>query len=253
MDVATLRPMAATEILDGAFTIYRRHFTTLVVTAFVPILPGLLLIALSRPLGQFVQVLGNVIVMGALVFQASEVAQGRAPQIGASLELGLRRFFPMLLGLLVYTLLVTIGLVALIVPGVCLFCMCFAWEPVIVLENRWAFFSRSRSLARNEWGKISGVMFIAFVIAFLPGLALHLSAMSLLGVSYVVASQSLVVVLGASILGALVAPFSNAVVTLLYYDQRVRKEGLDLQLAVDALGSAGQPAPGMAGPRPSGL
>jgi hypothetical protein len=252
MEFARLRPMVATEILDGAFTLYRRHFTTLVLTALVPVLPGLLVIPLHRLAGQGLQLLGSVVVLGALIHLASEAALGRQPRMGAGLKVGLRRFFPILLGSIAYTFLVLGGLVLLIVPGFCMFCMCFAWQPIVVLEKRTSFFSRSRALARDQWGKISGVMLIAIIIAFLPGIALNVSAMGILKLGYAAASQSLLVVLGTALLGALVGPFSNAVVTLLYYDQRVRKEGLDVQLAVEAMGGEGQSAAVPAAARPVG-
>lgn len=250
MEFARLRPMGATEIIDGAFTLYRRHFITFMVTALVPVLPGLLLLPVHRLLGQGVQMIGSVIVMGALVWQVSEAGLGRTPQVGEGWRVGLSRFFPVLFGVLVYTILLLLGFLALIVPGICLFCMLFAWQPVVVLEKRLDFIGRSRALAKGQWGKISGVMLIAIVIAFLPNIALNLGAMSVLQVNWMQASQSLLVVMGTTLLGALLAPFSNAVVVLLYYDQRVRKEGLDVQLAVEAMGSPGA-APAGAGARPA--
>lgn len=42
------------------------------------------------------------------------------------------------------------------------------------------------------------------------------------------------------VLGTLIAPFPAVVGTLLYYDLRIRKEGFDIQMLVEAMGD---PAP----------
>ncbi|HEU0079725.1 MAG TPA: hypothetical protein VFQ76_18850, partial [Longimicrobiaceae bacterium] len=52
MSVSHLRPLSFGEILDGAFALYRRNFVVFVTTALVPLLPGVLLLAV---LGFWVQ------------------------------------------------------------------------------------------------------------------------------------------------------------------------------------------------------
>ena len=49
-----------------------------------------------------------------------------------------------------------------------------------------------------------------------------------------------------TVMSTLIAPIAWCVVTVLYYDLRIRKEGFDLQLALDRFG------PVAAGPAPAG-
>jgi hypothetical protein len=236
MNVARLRPLTATEILDGAFTLYRHHFATFLLTALLPIIPGTLVEIVHLQLGRILSLLGSVLTMGALVHQCSEALLGRKVSLGDGLAVGLRRYFPMAVALLIYLVLLTAGTIALIVPGICLFCMLFAYAPIVVIEKRWDFIGRSRQLARKQWGKISGVLLIGFIIGALPGFAVSLGAMGYYQLGFVAAAQTKAVLIGGALVNAIVSPFTYAVLTLLYYDQRVRKEGLDVQLAVDAMG-----------------
>jgi hypothetical protein len=245
MEFARLRPMSATEILDGAFTLYRRHFLTFVVTSLLAMLPSLLVsaIAADQMWINLVPLAGFLVSTGALVHQVSEAALGRKPRLGEAFRVAAARFFPLLLATVIYFALLTAGLIALLVPGFCLYCMMFAYAPVVVLEKRTNFLRRSRALAKEQWGKVSGVMLLATIITVLPSVALHVGAMGILDVGIGAAMRSPGVKLGSLLLTALDSPFNYAVMTLLYYDQRIRKDGLDVQLAVDAMsGASRQPA-----------
>jgi len=236
--------MSATEILDGAFTLYRRHFLTFILTGLLAMLPPMLAIVIAAgPVpSNAAQCVGYLVTMAALIHEISQAALGGKPRIGDGFRVAGARFFPLLLTSVIYVALLIAGLLALLVPGFCLYCMMFAHAPVVVLEKRINFLGRSRALAKEQWGKVSGVMLLAAIIGILPSLALHIGAMGILHVGLMAAMKSPGVELASALLAVLLAPFSYGVLTLLYYDQRIRKDGLDVQLAVDAMSGAGQPA-----------
>src|SRR5262249_44546968 len=120
MEFTRLRPMSVTEVLDGAFTLYRHHFTTLVVTALIPMLPVLILYPISSPLAQVAHFLGGMFVAAAMVHDASEGVLGRQPRIGDGLQSAARRFVPVVLNMFLYGLMLVVGFLALVIPGICL-------------------------------------------------------------------------------------------------------------------------------------
>ena len=66
-------------------------------------------------------------------------------------------------------------------------------------------------------------------------------------------ANAIATVVGTTLSGVIIYPYYAAVLTILYFDQRVRKEGFDLQLLAEGLGverdpNAPLPAPFEAGP-----
>lgn len=125
-----LRPLSFGEILDGAFTLYRRHFGVLFATALIPMVPIAALLAVSGSarqagtvsatagwLGIGVLLLGPVVGLagwGALQHQVSAGFLGHPVALHVGLRAGLRSA-P---SLLVQTVVLGIGWVAFTVLGV---------------------------------------------------------------------------------------------------------------------------------------
>jgi len=243
MAPSALRPLSIGEILDGAFTLYRRHFTAFMV-------PGLLifgsLAVIGLIFGQAFSTLADLltywIYLGALIWMSSEVVQGREPEVGASMWKGVRKAFPIFTVFMFTKIAMFIGFVFLIVPGIILWLMWFAWAPIVVIEDRWDFFARSRSLARDAWGKIAVTQIVYGLIAAAPGLALVASSWIAdpgqfenpppdLASSF---EQPLWVFLSGLLARLLTEPFAALAWVLLYFDMRVRKDGLDVAQAMEA-------------------
>lgn len=134
MPQADLRPLGFGEILDGAFTLYRRHFVSFFVTALVPFVPIAILSAeFTRrsaalevnpdtavsdfPWGwmfatAIVATLGILIVWGALTREVSAAVTGGEVSAEDGYGTALRALLP-LLGAGVLAWMVTVGAVAL--------------------------------------------------------------------------------------------------------------------------------------------
>ena len=161
-----LRPLAFGEVLDSAFTLYRRNFGTFVAAALLPtvaIMAAFLLAGLHRApvevvmqtgaaagflLVMVVAVVGTLVMWGALTHLASQAYGGISATAGEGLQVGVRRFFPMAGAMLVSWLLLmvavfSVGLVVVVVAmvaGMALGAAASAVVAVIVGLGMFAFF-----------------------------------------------------------------------------------------------------------------
>lgn len=119
-----------------------------------------------------------------------------------------------------------------------------AYQPQAILLERQSIaggFRRSAALGGHGYGKSLGLILISRLLAFLLGNSLCLLAVFLLalfpagdtnGDQFADAGRGFVLfALGAGLAIVLVAPLLGIASTLLYYDLRVRREGIDIEAA----------------------
>ncbi len=120
--------------------------------------------------------------------------------------------------------------------------------PVLVLEGLGVFatFNRAGQLARGQFWRLLGIYLLAALVAGLVGqvIAIPFAILGVVSVfalpeGWALAGMLLTTNISTVLTGALVGPFSAGVMALQYYDQRFRKEGLDIQLLQQSL----QPGP----------
>lgn len=276
MPPPVLRPLGIGEILDGAFTVYRRHFAVLFASAALLYAPAELAGLLpGEMLRAIVGLACAAAAQAPLTWQASAAILGGTPTVGDGLAAGGRRVLAVLL--LELTITALIGLVTLPLLGAWILLASFtfpsapgdpvqtmvsaaaiaatgtlalapsallmvrwylAW-PACVLEPGAPALRRSASLVRGSYVRLGLLWSLAWLITGLPGLAI--------GVGQIVArvrggegAVTVPIVAAAAagwLVSALAAPFGVAVCTLAYYDQRVRREGFDVQLALARAGT----------------
>ncbi|MDP3911549.1 MAG: hypothetical protein Q8Q14_14275 [Gemmatimonadales bacterium] len=136
--------------------------------------------------------------------------------------------------------LAALVIVALVCGGLwfLLFVVCgyAVTTPVVVLEQlSGAFdaFGRSWELTRGFKRKIFGVFAVAFLIVYVPGGLVGGLATALMMEARI--AGQIVEVIGAA-LPILLTPLFSCVLTLVYYDLRVRREAFDLQILSQQLG-----------------
>ncbi len=186
--------------------------------------------------------------IGAVYRAVTDVALGRPATIGSVLRETLARYLPLLglvgLGILIFIgwiIAEIIGFVLLVLPGLAVFCA------AIYLAVRWTLTVAAmmaedigpiRGLGRS-WNLVSGSWWRTFGILLIVGILQTIISYGLFILFGVIAAlfstgdfQAAVVQVGGTLLTALVSPITTIAITLLYFDLRVRKEGLDLdQLA----------------------
>jgi hypothetical protein len=136
-----------------------------------------------------------------------------------SLNVGLRRFFPLIGIAFLVGALVVLGLILLIIPGVILYTMWFVALPACVVERYgpWTSLRRSRELTKGYRWKVFALALLLLVV--------DLS-------SYLVASGARtvagpIVASGSQLIWtAISAAFSAIALTVTYYDLRMAQEGV---------------------------
>jgi hypothetical protein len=134
MSTTLLRPLAFGELLDGAFSLYRRHFATLFVTALLATAP-ITLIAATLPadlaaaeaaeaagggilLGLLVMIIVMPIAWAALTWIAARGIRDQRAPIGEAFLHGARAYFRLLFAaVLAYMALAAVGTLLLIGGG----------------------------------------------------------------------------------------------------------------------------------------
>jgi hypothetical protein len=133
-----------------------------------------------------------------------------------------------------------LGFVLCVIPGIYLYGAWAVAVPVLLLEDQrgWSALKRSRELVKGRWWPAMGVVVLGALLT-----ALLSSIFSGILVAIVaVAGNDVVDVVAQGVAQAgstiLLAPFSAALVAVLYFDLRVRKEGFDLELLARRLGTS---------------
>lgn len=252
-----LRAMGVGAILDRGLRLYIDNFGILLAISLVFSVPvAALELFLSSATGsdRLEQTLVALLVglaagagivafiQGALVSAVSDIYLGAPASIGRSLRTGAVRAIPLLIGIILYSIITTVGFAFCILPGVVLMGALFAVVPIIVLERRGPIDAIARS-----WELSSGMRLRAFAAIFFAQLQPAL-------VSYVVAIPAAMLEMDqlktqamTHLAVALVQPYAAVVLILLYYDFRVRREAFDLQVLAVELGRS-RPAPAPAPP-----
>ena len=209
-------------------------------------------------------VTGVAVAIASAAFLSHRIAAGEA------LRTGLRRYPAMLGTTVLYFLimaavfapgvalalygavtstpaLIVVGVVLVLAAVVPAFWLAFSFvlANVAVVTERLGpvpALRRSRRLVRTRFWPVVGYSVLAgivgAVVGGIAGFPLQLPGQLVGGsVGYVLLSA------GTILTGILTAPLVANAQTLIYYDVRIRAEGLDLQLAADALGDGPLPAP----------
>ena len=215
---------------------------------------------------QLIAYFAGLFLTAAAIRVISDSYMGRPPELAEALSLGVSKIWPLFVvgfgkTIIIILLGAVIGILAAIatpalatgggagaaiflllaIVGGCWFiifvlCGYAVTTPVVVLENlggSFDAFGRSWDLTRGFKRKIFGIAFVAFLMIYLPiiiiaGLGGYFRLTSpVLGQAIEVFSAALPI---------LVYPIFSCIVTLMYYDLRVRREAFDLQVLGEQLG-----------------
>lgn len=299
MQAPSLRPLAIGEILDVGFKIYTRHFGLLLKTVALVVVPvqiigGLVLLgsvedpevitggysgdttdptsdttgAIANTLVTFVGGgLAQLVATAACVKAVSDAYLQQAPSAGESLRFAGRRLHSLVWLSILQVALLVLAFLALVVPMIWL---TFAWIvafPALLLEGHKGrkALGRSFRLVRRRWWPTFGVMLVAYllvgVVSFLSGVVLGAVSFTSIGDNLL---ATVAVATAANSFAYLIAtPFTAAIVVLVFFDLRVRKEGLDIALLAEhigvpapaqgPLGHSRAPKPAFVPPPPGGV
>jgi hypothetical protein len=190
---------------------------------------GLLLVAVS--------LLVVPLVTGAMVKAVADACIGRRPTVGGAYGYALGVIWSLLLVTLLVSLVVVAGCVLLIIPGLVFAVrLIFATNALVVEGVRGrAALRRSWELSRGNFWRIVGITLLVGILAGMWAGVFQFGAILVyLGVS-TTAGQILSAV-ASTVVQVLAVPFLTIVLVLLYFDTRLRKEGLGLSTLADEAG-----------------
>ena len=296
-----LRPLSLGELLDRAFTLYRRHFWLFVGIMALPSvamlflsLGGQILPALAddapdqQPSPEIVFAVAAVVVVGAAIafllywityalalgattVAVSEIYSGRTPSVASAYGatrtrigrlvlllflIGMRLFLVFggitiaaivvgggaaIVSPILSMLIVTVALIAGFVLVSWMFLRYSVAVPAAVLEDNTATESIERSIYLTKGSLIRVVVLFVFTVV------VTYAALAVFQFPFVIASLAagpetstgfwlnMVGLVTGSIASALTGPLAVVAMAVLYYDIRIRKEGLDVELLIEGL------------------
>lgn len=255
--------MGVGDVLDGAFKLFKANARTIliVVGAFVIPLqflaafllreqfsPGLLdilddpTVAESAETMDIASVVGSAVagllglltrplIAGAVSWVVAASYLGQPTTAGAALRATLRRFLPLLAATFLVGVAHVLGLLAACVGIIVPFALFTAVTPAVVLEGLGPVQAMRRSwrLLRPRFWPVLGIVVLAWLIATV--LENLLGGVPAVIVTVVGGPFAWVVLAVSGIVSALITtPIVAIVATLVYFDGRIRHEGLDLQM-----------------------
>jgi hypothetical protein len=286
--VPDLRPLSVGEIIDVAIKIWRRHLGTLARIVFVVVAPVQVLAALvtasvtstddvfsgvdefgdpsidTGALGGWVAGMFTAQALSALAFLIASAAVLRAVSVaylGGTPDWrdSLRAVTGRLGSLVWLGLLTFVGLgvsaVALFIPFIWLGVSWSVAFPVLIAEDTrgTAAMRRAFRLVRGRWWPTFGALLLAFLVQFFLGLVLGIPLGFLTAGWDSNSAAALALTTIVSVVSSVITtPFMAAVLVLIYFDLRVRKEGFDLELLSQGVGIPGADLPARGPWSPSG-
>jgi len=262
---AALRPLSIGEIFDASFQLYRREFRPLIgIVLICQGLPLLLAVfigaggaavtgsAMAALIPLVIVFVLLMVVLGAVAttattFVVSERYLGRTITAREAVSRATPFLWRQIAAGLMVGMVVGLGFLMLVVPGMILLCGLAVTWPALVLEPRSTATSamgRSWELTRGFRLRIFGLVAGLFLVTAIPQVgidalagvaAFMLESVGLDGVSSFVSLLGSVL---STLAQFLLFPLVYCALTVLYYDLRVRKEGFDLELLAATLQAA---------------
>lgn len=246
--IVYLTDMTVGDVFDRAFFVYKRQFFNLIGLYSVALFPFIFLngLAVLNPelmlLSSFASgfsTLVGYLAEAVLVVLIAQVVLDRKidrrEAIGTVLSW---RFFAIFGTILMWGILLTAGLLFCIIPGVYLYVIFAFLIQVMAIEGTYGIgsFRRSWNLAQGSWWMIFGILIAVF--ALIITLSSSITAILLkafgVGINDVFFSDepdlafSNVYQMSTQIATILLNPLEVCIITMLYFNLRVKKEGFDL-------------------------
>jgi hypothetical protein len=265
-----LRPLSVGEVLDASFKVVRQSFGTLALCVLVVALPLNIIDTLilasttdnafnldsaavgtsdvstgTQLAGGLLRGVINVVLLtiaSAACFRAvSSVYLGEQPTVGGSISFGFRRVLSVLVLSVLYAVGLIIPFLLLVIPGIWLAVKWSLSYPALLFEGVGPVkaLGRSFELTKDRWWPTFGALLVMYLIVVVISSILGLLFGATLIASLENEALAAVIYTIVNTLSSLITlPLFAAVLTIIYFDLRVRKEGFDLHLLAQGVGSS---------------
>src|SRR5579864_541913 len=230
-----IRPLSFAEILDRAFRVFRDHFSVLVGISAVLWLPYGAILAVGNTSHVVSGIAGIAFLLLLPVMYVAFTAAVANVYLDRPITVGdayrsIRFILTPIVGtyLLLY-LLVSLGFIALIIPGIYLGNCWSLAAPVMIVEHRFGMTAlrRSRQLVTGVWWRTFGIYIVAFLITGVPAGVLQWfwSFIPVFGPILTAGTK------------AIVSSYGLVVLVIYYFDRRCRTEDFDLRFLAEQIRS----------------
>ena len=261
MTETVLRPRSATELVDGAFQLFKQHFAQFAIVSGIGMIPLLLLTpnlarysgrpedlvlnmtdAFSALLGMIATWVAYNLASAAIVAAAAQGYIDGQVDISAAIAKVTSRIPSILYAAFVRGILIGFGFLLLGVGAAYFYATYFAVPTTIIIEQLSgpAGLARSKALAEGHRWMAFKPLLLVLIIYIVAAAAVGALGNMIFGADNAVANTLL-----SSLIRIPVYPIIPITEMLVYYDLRIRKEGLDLEMMASKLenaGAAGSPA-----------
>ncbi|MBP2327635.1 hypothetical protein JOF56_008020 [Kibdelosporangium banguiense] len=202
--------------------------------------------------GLIIGILAGMILNGLLTVVMGKAVLGQPITVSEAWGHVRPRFGALVAVSLLYTLLVTAGAIVFVIPGVWLYILFSLASTALILEGApvGRSMTRSRVLMRDAWWRTFGILLLTALLTFLLSLIISLpfslingDLSSVTGLDPQYETAYLLTTIGTIITQAITLPLTSGVTTLIYIDRRMRREGMDIELARQAGMTPPQPPP----------
>jgi hypothetical protein len=269
VSTANFRARSATELVDGAFQLYRSNFMmflTLGAIFYVPVLVVQWTMIGIMPRATTMSQVGAIYERMAIVWPLlaiwaaawyaiimtliADIYLGRTPDLGSATSRGISRLVPAIVSSLIKSILVGIGIAFFLLPGIYLALYFFAVPSAAILEP----IGLTGALGRS--GKLSnglkGHVLKTYLLMMCLFLAAYVLVIMIAGVvaffthSFSTTGTPVLIQFVAALAVIAVYPLWPITAVLLYFDARIRNEGYDIELMAQNVAGAAATAPASA-------
>src|SRR5689334_17601606 len=174
MSLANHRPRSVGELVDATFTFYRANFVTIVIVALVIVAPtALVKLVAPAEYGRVVDFFGNLLIpigQGAIaLIVAATVERGERMDAGPALRGAFGRTGSLLAVQIASGLMVVLGTILLVVPGLIALVWTAVCVPAVTVEQIGysKAIDRSRALSRGRFKHVLGTAILTWGIVLL--------------------------------------------------------------------------------------
>lgn len=271
MATMDLRPMTLGELLDRTFSLYKENFLLfagivaipyLIIVVFSLLYSGSMMTASVTPgtavspvmamqlLGELLMTLVLFALVSLVVFASayaatvvavSDLYLGRKPGLAQSFVRIRGRILPVLLVMILVYLICGFGTIFFVIPGIWLMCRTAVAVPAATLEGLGpgGAISRSFRLTKGDAAQIFAVyvlvIFLVFLSIFIFQFPFLVAAGSPMKPHAMSLGMQILQGVASWVSGVIVWPIGTIAFSLIYYNQRVRKEAFDLEKMMASL------------------
>jgi len=244
------QPQTIGQVLDHSFKLYAAAFKKVLPLSFMGALlmaiPGFLaphdasgdLAAMGDAMGQsllwvalFLPV--YFILASGLIYQMQGVAESRDVGLQEALMRGAKTLLPIIIGIILYVLILMVGFVLLIIPGIILSVSLYFWYTGVVLDNESPLqaLKHSHRLVWGNWRRTLTVLSVFWIILLVVymGFGIAVGVFMATGGASDTEGFRLVSELVAALISTVITPFIYSVMLIQYHDLKLRSEGHDLE------------------------